>query len=121
MRFIPVPDPTRRQLIEAGHLEIDPDTDEEKVVHEPSAKEWAEWLGLHTNYECPEVTSGQEEEKHTDNAIQTVLFPDELETRLRSMRQKANSAIQETGANILYLSIGFLEWFESKDWIAALP
>ena len=115
MRFIPVPDPTRRQLIDAGHIEIDPDTDEDKVLHEPSAKEWADWLGLHTRYECPEITSGTEEDKHTDNAIQTVLFPDELETRLRSMRQKANLAIEETGANILYLSIGFLEWFESRD------
>ena len=115
MRFLPVPDPTRRQLIEAGHIETDPETGKEKVVHQPDAKEWAEYLGLHSKYECPEASSGEDEEKHSDNAIQTMLFPDELETRLRSMRQKANSAIEETGANILYLSIGFLEWFDSKD------
>lgn len=115
MRFIPVPDPTRSQLVEAGHISINPGTEVEKVIHKPTAKEWADWLGLHTSYECPEVNPCAEEGKHTDDAIQTVLFPDELETRLRSMRQKANSAIEETGANILYLSIGFLEWFESKD------
>jgi hypothetical protein len=115
MRFIPVPDPTREQLIEAGHMEIDPETEEEKLVHSPDAREWAQWLGLHSNYEAPEVTPGEDEDKHTDNAIQTMFFPDELETRLRSMRQKANSAIEETGANILYLAIGFLEWFEQRD------
>ena len=115
MRFLAVPDPTRRQLIEAGHIEIDEETREEKVIHEPTAKEWAEWLGLHTSYECPEEFGIGADSKHTDNAIQTVLFPSELETRLRSMRQKANSAIEETGANILYLAIGFLEWFDSRD------
>jgi hypothetical protein len=42
------------------------------------------------------------------------LFPEELETRLRGLRNKAETAIEETGANICYIAFGFLEWFESQ-------
>jgi superfamily I DNA and/or RNA helicase len=116
MRFTAIPDPTRAELIEAGYIEIDPETEEETSKGEPTAKEWAEWKGIHTNYEAPEVSRlGSESEQHQDNAIQTMFFPHELEMRLRNMRQKANSAIEEAGANILYLAIGFLEWFEDND------
>lgn len=116
MRFLAVPDPLQEELIEAGFIEVDPETGEETLVREPSAKEWAEWLGLSTTYEVPEASKlGVGERKHTDNAIQTIFFPDDLEARLRGMRQKANLAMEETGANILYLAIGFLEWFEHRD------
>lgn len=49
-----------------------------------------------------------------EQVIQTLLFPEELETRLRGLRNKAETAIEETGANICYVAFGFLEWFESQ-------
>lgn len=52
-------------------------------------------------------------EKHTDSVIQTLFYPEELETIVRGLSQKAESAVQEMGTNILYLSFGFLEWSEA--------
>ncbi len=63
----------------------------------------------------PEPRPGQAEAKHADRAIQTLLYPYELEARLKTLSQKAESAIQEMGANILYLALGFLEWHERPD------
>jgi hypothetical protein len=37
-----------------------------------------------------------------------------MEARLKALLQAAESAIQEMGANILYLAFGFLEWYESS-------
>ncbi|ERK17327.1 DNA helicase related protein [Pantoea sp. AS-PWVM4] len=50
-----------------------------------------------------------------DDQIQTLYYPAELEAVLRSIHGKAQVAIEETGAGILYLSLGFLEWYESED------
>lgn len=51
----------------------------------------------------------------TDTQIQTLYYPSEFEAMLRSLHGKAQVAIEETGAGILYLALGFLEWFESED------
>ena len=45
--------------------------------------------------------------KHQDDAIQVLLYPPEMESRLRAIRSKAQTAIEEMGASILYLSLGF--------------
>jgi hypothetical protein len=93
MRFLSIPEPTREQLIEAGYIEIDKETDQEvRLKKDPSAEEWARWLGLNTSYEMPISSTDEPESKHADTAIQTLLFPYELETRLRNLRQKAESA-----------------------------
>ena len=39
----------------------------------------------------------------------------ELQKTLRNLRDKAKTAIEEQGVNILYLSFGFLKWRESSD------
>ena len=46
--------------------------------------------------------------------LQTLYYPGEMEARLNKLRLTAETAIEETGANILYLVLGFLEWYESK-------
>ena len=124
MRFLPVPEPTSRKLVKAGYIEIDKETGvERKLKAPPTAKEWAGWLGYNISYEAPTPLSGSVEEKHSDRAIQTLLFPSELENCLKHLRQTAESAIQEMGANILYMAFGFLEWFEndnSKSYLAPL-
>ncbi|WP_410699417.1 DUF4011 domain-containing protein, partial [Chryseobacterium sp. SIMBA_028] len=38
-----------------------------------------------------------------------------MESRLRGIRNKSQTAIEETGTGILYLALGFLEWFESPN------
>jgi very-short-patch-repair endonuclease/DNA polymerase III delta prime subunit len=115
MRFLPVPEPTRDQLIEEGYIKIDEDTGQEvRLLKDPTAEEWAKRLQLSTNYEVPKPPTAKREDKHTDTAIQTLLYPYELEARLKKLLQTAESGIQEMGANILYLAFGFLEWFDDS-------
>ncbi len=117
LRFQAIPDPTREQLIEAGYIEMDPETGlDSRVRKDPTAAEWARWLGYDTSYELP-VPSGDggAQPKHQDRAIQTLMFPSEMEVRLRGLRNKAETAIEETGANVCHVAFGFLEWFESPD------
>jgi very-short-patch-repair endonuclease len=47
--------------------------------------------------------------------IQTLHYPEELESILRSVAGAARLAIEETGSNMLYLVLGFLDWYESDD------
>lgn len=116
MRFLPIPEPTRDELIAAGYIEIDEATQQEvRLLKDPTAEEWAKYLGLSTAYEVPEPSDNKRLFKHADTSIQTLLFPYEMETRLKNLLQTAESAIQEMGANILYLAFGFLEWFDSNN------
>jgi hypothetical protein len=97
MRFLPIAEPGRTQLIQAGYIKIDRETAQQVTLKKyPSADEWARHLGFQTSYEVPELLVEEPAGKHKDKAIQTLLFPHELETRLRNLRQKAESAIQET-------------------------
>jgi hypothetical protein len=110
-----VPDPTREQLIRFGYIRTDPESGlDERLKKDPAAAEWARALGLATDYELPNPPEeGQAAPKHRDRAVQTLMFPAEMEARLRKLRNSAETAIEETGANICYVAFGFLEWFES--------
>jgi superfamily I DNA and/or RNA helicase len=116
MRFLPVPEPTRDELIKAGYIEIDEGTGQEiRLLKDPTAEEWAKYLGFSTAYEVPKPSRDISLGKHADTVIQTLFYPYELETRLKNLLQISESAIQEMGANILYLVFGFLEWFDSSN------
>ncbi len=116
MRFLPIPEPTRDELIAVGYLEIDEVTQQEvRLLKDPTAEEWAKHLGLSTAYNVPEPDVDELHDKHADASIQTLLYPYEMEARLKNLFQTAESAIQEMGANILYLAFGFLEWFDSNN------
>lgn len=112
--FIPVDEPRKDELIKYGYIVLNEYEEEVRVKPDPNAKEWAKVLGFNTNYELP-VSVKSRESKHNDTNIQSLLFPRELEAQLRNIRVKANTAIEETGANILYLALGFLEWFEDEN------
>lgn len=114
MRFDAIPEPREQQLIDAGYLEKDESTGQiKRLRNDPSAEEWAKYLGFNTSYEVPNSSDEEAAEKHSDKAIQTLLFPYEMEARLKALLQASDSAVQEMGANILYLAFGFLEWYES--------
>jgi hypothetical protein len=74
--------------------------------------------GINIDDELPrpeENDVGNKEKKHTDNKLQTKLFMSELETRLRRIRSKTRSLIEETGKNQLFLAMGFLRWKDRED------
>jgi hypothetical protein len=105
LTYIPVPEPSDEEIEESDF--------EEK----PSPAEWGANIGLITSYEMPESygMSSQVPEKHTDQFIQTLLYHSDLEAVLKRIRSLSQTAIEESGTNMLYLAFGFLEWSESDD------
>lgn len=114
MRFDAIPEPTEEELIAAGYLEFDEESQQlVRLRNDPSAEEWAKQLGFTTSYEVPVSPDDDGSGRHSDNAIQTLFYPYEMEARLKALLQAGESTIQELGVNILYLAFGFLEWYES--------
>ncbi|MFP2899112.1 DUF4011 domain-containing protein [Corallococcus sp. 4LFB] len=78
----------------------------------------AKRLGIDTRYELPKAVpteSGTAPRKHQDRHLQTLYFPEDLEGHLHRLQGLAQTAIQETGANLLHFVFGFLRWYESGD------
>ncbi|HAZ13245.1 MAG: hypothetical protein A2X86_00550 [Bdellovibrionales bacterium GWA2_49_15] len=74
----------------------------------------AKLLGINPDYELLEYHEDLSS-KHTDDILQTLNFPQELERRLRTIYEQSHLTESETGVSTLHLAIGFLEWYESKD------
>ena len=110
--FEAVAEPARRDL-EEWHARRDevPRAGQTPDLKRPDAAIWARHLGLNTDHDLPvETDSFLRPERHADRKIQTLHYPDELDARLRKIRASARTAIEESGANMLYMAFGFLEW-----------
>jgi hypothetical protein len=106
-----VDDPTQKELIEHGYLVWD--EEEEKYLADkpvPKAKDWAKVLGIKVDYDLPLDSGHAGDNRHQDNNIQTVMYDSALTTSMKKLANEAKTSIEETGNNILFLSIGFLEW-----------
>ncbi len=118
-KFIPVKEPTEADLIKYGYLKNGPEPLCEKIeIKEyPTIKEWAKLrYGLVTSFDLPEQTKKETAQtKHQDTDLQSLLYPPDLEARLRTLRKNSETSIQDSGTNILYLNLGFLEWYESNN------
>ena len=86
----------------------------EAELNRPRPEVWAQHLGIEIEHELPIDLHAERPRQHTDSCIQTALYADQLDTRLRKLLSDARTAIEETGTNILYLAFGFLEWHESR-------
>ncbi len=53
--------------------------------------------------------------RYTDDRLQTPFRQIELEKRLRRLYRDHRTIIEETGANSLFLAVGFLEWTEEAE------
>ncbi|MCK4620075.1 MAG: DUF4011 domain-containing protein, partial [Desulfobacterales bacterium] len=53
--------------------------------------------------------------KHTDNKLQTDLVSQMLERRCKKLSADCRRSIEESGINIFFLAIGFLEWYEDDN------
>lgn len=63
----------------------------------------------------PELGRVKAKPSHGDAALQTLKFPDELERVLEKVVADARLSEQEMGISTLFLSFGFLEWYESDN------
>ena len=70
----------------------------------------ARQAGIDPNFELSPVKT---KASHSDGALQTLRFPDELDRIMGKIVADAKLAEQEMGISTLFLSFGFLEWYES--------
>jgi very-short-patch-repair endonuclease len=66
----------------------------------------------------PEIDERDEDvgaRKRSEFRLQTALSSPALQARLRSLAYDAETFEAEQGANILYLAVGFLRWFEPRE------
>jgi very-short-patch-repair endonuclease len=70
----------------------------------------ARQAGIDPNFELSPVKT---KPSHSDAALQTLKFPDELDRIMGKIVADAKLAEQEMGISTLFLSFGFLEWYES--------
>ena len=82
------------------------------VIRTPS--EVANGLGLDPSLELPVPSGGRPATRHVDGFVQTLLFADQMERILSSLRSEVRSSLDETGVNPLFCVFGFLEWFEAE-------
>lgn len=54
-------------------------------------------------------------ERHQDTKLQTKLTPEGLQKRLLGLHRDARSMMEEQGVDVLYLALGFLEWYEAQN------
>ena len=74
----------------------------------PTAKDHAETLDWNTSYEL-------NDDAEKDAVFRVLHFQEQLDTVSRKIATAANTAIEESGTNMLYLVFGFLEWYEADD------
>jgi very-short-patch-repair endonuclease len=68
--------------------------------------------GVTPGYDLPLPTEAHEDGRHTDENIQTLLLPKDLERKLNALSGKCRTWLQETGLNVLHVAYGLLEWSE---------
>ena len=74
----------------------------------PTAKDQAEALGWNSSFDL-EAAAGMAQ------TLPVLHYHEQLDTLSRKIASAAKTAIEESGANMLYLVFGFLEWYESDD------
>jgi transcription elongation GreA/GreB family factor/very-short-patch-repair endonuclease len=94
-----LPEPTRKDWVERnGRLQ------------RPEPREWAKSAGVSTGYDI----SGEGEDSDESN-VRALMYPDDLAKHCRKIEREATLAIEETGANMLFLVLGFLEYPDQRD------
>ncbi len=79
-------------------------------LQRPEPREWAKSVGIPTGYDI----SGAGEDSGESN-VRALMYPDDLAKHCRKIEREATLAIEETGANMLFLVLGFLEFPDQRD------
>lgn len=93
-----LPEPSRGDWVERNGRMSRPDT-----------REWAHQHGISTSYDLDRQTS-----ENGGSNVRALLYPDDLAKHCRKIEREAVSAIEETGSNMLFLVLGFLEFPEQR-------
>ncbi len=114
--FAAVPEPSEKELVAYRQADEDAPRAETSLqeLPRPKAEIWAQHSGIDVSYELPLDEGAERPARHQDRSIQTLLYPDDLDRRLRKLRTDARTAVEETGSNLLHLAFGFLEWRDPR-------
>ena len=108
---LPLPEPPVSAYVRrAGRLEP------------PDPAEWARRQKISTSYEIEDIEEDEEDDDEDEGrrtpppvVLQTLLFGEPLARHCRKLEREAVLAIEETGANMLFLVAGMLEFPDQKD------
>ncbi|RMZ49830.1 DUF4011 domain-containing protein [Candidatus Marinimicrobia bacterium PRS2] len=113
----------RQIVIDQDKFEFLPkETKEDELVSTPNQFDSQEDLELEETIEEDEIiaaeffkyTKEKLDDKHTDTFLQTNLDEENLFKNLISIDDKARMILDEQGYNNLFLTLGMLEWYDSK-------
>ena len=95
--LLPIPEPRRVEWVTiAGRLT------------KPDAKDYAKALGIDPSFELPPAGT----QANAANSVRALHYPEDLERHCRKLNREMKSALEETGAHMLFLVFGFLEFPE---------
>ena len=84
----------------------------EEELEETGSDEQVDWADIFSADDPPE--KGGLARRHTDTKLQTNLTAEGLTLRLIKINSTATTYIQEQGVNVLYIALGFLNWFQDS-------
>lgn len=67
-----------------------------------------------TSFKLAPIDAKQRASHHIDKNLQTMLMGDHLQARLLYLARQAESAREEQGCNVLFLTLGMVEWRERE-------
>ena len=106
LSFRPVPEP---EFGTEGAELADGETSEFSPA-KPSAYDYAAALGWRTSYDLSPSADSE-----NSDVLPVLHYVEGLETLTRKIGSAAKTAIEESGTNMLYLVLGFLEWYEDDN------
>ena len=71
--------------------------------------------GVSPSYDLPDPEEVEDDGRFSDDEIQTLLLPEDLERVLNGLGNKCRTWMQETGLNVMHAAFGFLEWSDPKE------
>lgn len=97
VNILGLPEPLKRDWVEKnGRLQ------------RPDIREWASKHDISVGYEI------DPDDGYDEVSLRALLYPDDLAKHCRKIEREANLAIEETGANMLFLVLGFLEFPDQR-------
>jgi len=85
-------------------------TEQNGRLQKPDPREWAKSQGISTSYDI--LGTGKDS---SDWNVRSLMYPDDLAKHCRKIEREATLAIEETGTNMLFLVLGFLEFPDQRD------
>ncbi|MFL9928055.1 DUF4011 domain-containing protein [Paraburkholderia sp. RL18-103-BIB-C] len=102
--FTSVPEPERGAwVMKAGRLT------------RPDARDYAVSVGISTSYELAQGNTRLPATAASGAQMRALFYAEDLALHCRKIEREAKLAIEETGANMLYLVLGFLEFPEAEN------